>query len=92
MPQHRKRVAPATLLFITLMLLMAFSRVIAVGITLAALQVVLAGGVWSVWYLGFDVSVAVLVGFIALAGVAVETAIVMLLYLNLAWSNRGGCL
>jgi len=81
-------VAPATLLIITLMLFMAFSRVTEVAIILAALPVALAGGVWLVWYLAFDISVAILVGFIALAGVAVETAIVMLLYLNLAWDKR----
>ncbi|WP_108862305.1 efflux RND transporter permease subunit [Ruegeria sp. Alg231-54] len=81
-------VAPATLLIITLMLFLAFNRVIEVGIILAALPVALAGGVWFLWYLNFDISIAVLVGFIALAGVAVETAIVMLLYLNLAWEKR----
>ena len=81
-------VAPATLLIITLMLFLAFNRVIEVGIILAALPVALAGGVWFLWYLSFDISIAVLVGFIALAGVAVETAIVMLLYLNLAWEKR----
>ncbi|MFK7943462.1 MAG: efflux RND transporter permease subunit [Paracoccaceae bacterium] len=81
-------VAPATLVIITLMLFLAFNRVTEVGIILAALPVALAGGVWLIWYLDYDVSVAVLVGFIALAGVAVETAIVMLLYLNLAWDKR----
>ncbi|SFQ80972.1 efflux RND transporter permease subunit, partial [Donghicola eburneus] len=70
------------------MLFMAFRRMTEVAIILAALPVALAGGVWLIWYLGFDLSVAVLVGFIALAGVAVETAIVMLLYLNLAWDKR----
>jgi len=67
---------------------MAFSRLTEVAIILAALPVAMAGGVWLIWYLSFDISVAVLVGFIALAGVAVETAIVMLLYLNLAWDKR----
>ncbi|MEQ8587355.1 MAG: CusA/CzcA family heavy metal efflux RND transporter [Thalassobaculaceae bacterium] len=81
-------VAPATLVIITLMLFLAFRRATEVGIILAALPVALAGGVWLIWYLGYDISVAVLVGFIALAGVAVETAIVMLLYLNIAWSKR----
>ncbi len=80
-------VAPATLLIITLMLFLAFSRVTEVAILLASLPVALAGGVWLVWWLAFDISVAVLVGFIALSGVAVETAIVMLLYLNLAWDK-----
>ncbi len=81
-------VAPATLAIITLMLFLAFNRATEVGIVLAALPVSLAGGVWLIWHLGYDVSVAVIVGFIALAGVAVETAIVMLLYLNLAWEKR----
>lgn len=88
MQERLKLVAPATLLIIMLMLFMAFSRVTEVAIILAALPVALAGGVWFIWYLDFDISVAVLVGFIALAGVAVETAIVMLLYLNLAWTKR----
>ncbi|WP_120499107.1 efflux RND transporter permease subunit [Roseovarius sp. EL26] len=81
-------VAPATLLIIVLMLFLAFNRVTEVAIIMLALPVALAGGVWLIWYLGFAISVAVLVGFIALAGVAVETAIVMLLYLNLAWDKR----
>lgn len=88
MQERLELVAPATLLIITLMLFMAFSRVTEVAIIIAALPVALAGGVWFIWYLNFDISVAVLVGFIALAGVAVETAIVMLLYLNLAWAKR----
>ena len=88
MQERLSIVAPATLLIITLMLFLAFNRVIEVGIILAALPVALAGGVWFLWYLSFDISIAVLVGFIALAGVAVETAIVMLLYLNLAWEKR----
>ncbi|AHD03339.1 hypothetical protein METH_21180 (plasmid) [Leisingera methylohalidivorans DSM 14336] len=88
MQERLTLVAPATLLIITLMLFLAFSRVTEVAIILAALPVALAGGLWLTWYLGFDISVAVMVGFIALAGVAVETAIVMLLYLNVAWNNR----
>ncbi len=86
--ERLKIVAPATLLIITLMLFLAFNRISEVAIILGVLPVALAGGVWLIWYLGFDLSVAVLVGFIALAGVAVETAIVMLLYLNLAWDRR----
>jgi len=87
--QERLRiVAPATLLIITLMLFMAFNRATEVAIILLALPLALSGGVWLIWYLDFDISVAVLVGFIALAGVAVETAIVMLLYLNIAWNRR----
>jgi len=81
-------IAPATLLLIALMLFLAFRRLVEVGIILTALPVALAGGVWLLYWLSYDVSVAVLVGFIALAGVAVETAIVMLVYLNLAWKRR----
>ena len=80
--------APATLAIIALMLFLAFRRAAEAAIILSALPVALAGGVWFVWYLEFDLSVAVAVGFIALAGIAVETAIVMLLYLNLAWDRR----
>ena len=86
--QRLTLVAPATIAIITLMLFFAFSRVTEVAIILGALPVALSGGVWLIWALGYDISVAVLVGFIALAGVAVETAIVMLLYLNLAWAKR----
>lgn len=81
-------VAPVTLLIITLMLFLAFNRVGEVAIILTSLPIALTGGIWFVYALGFDLSVAVLVGFIALAGVAVETAIVMLLYLNLSWEKR----
>ncbi|MES0871075.1 efflux RND transporter permease subunit [Pseudovibrio sp. SCP19] len=81
-------VAPVTLLIITLMLFLAFNRVGEVAIILTSLPIALTGGIWFVYALGFDLSVAVLVGFIALAGVAVETAIVMLLYLNLSWDKR----
>lgn len=86
--ERLKLVAPVTLLIIALMLFLAFKQATEVAIILAALPVALAGGVWLIWYLAFDLSVAVLVGFIALAGVAVETAIVMLLYLNLSWDRR----
>ena len=46
------------------------------------------GGVWLIWWLGYNVSVAVAVGFIALAGVAAETGVVMLVYLDQAWVRR----
>jgi Cu(I)/Ag(I) efflux system membrane protein CusA/SilA len=45
----------------------------------------LVGGVWLMWWLGYNLSVAVAVGFIALAGVAAETGVVMLIYLDQAW-------
>jgi Cu(I)/Ag(I) efflux system membrane protein CusA/SilA len=48
----------------------------------------LVGGVWLMWLLGYNLSVAVAVGFIALAGVAAETGVVMLIYLDHAWKIR----
>jgi len=47
----------------------------------------LVGGIWYMWFLGYNVSVAVAVGFIALAGVAAETGVVMLIYLDHAWQE-----
>jgi len=52
----------------------------------------LVGGVWLLWLLGYNLSVAVAVGFIALAGVAAETGVVMLIYLDRAWQDfRARC-
>ena len=48
----------------------------------------LVGGIWFVWLLGYNMSVAVAIGFIALAGVAAETGVVMLIYLDQAWKRR----
>src|SRR3546814_18150371 len=89
--QARMRViAPLTVVLIALMLWLTFGRASDVLIVMASLPVALAGGVWLLWGLDFHLSVAVLVGFIALSGVAVETAIVMLVYLNLALQRREG--
>jgi Cu(I)/Ag(I) efflux system membrane protein CusA/SilA len=57
-------------------------------IVMASLPFALVGGLWLVWYLGFNLSVAVAVGFIALAGVAAETGVVMLIYLDNALRER----
>jgi copper/silver efflux system protein len=81
-------IAPLTIALIALMLWLTFHRLGEVLIVLATLPAALAGGVWLLWILDFNLSVAVLVGFIALAGVAVETVIVMLVYLNVAMKNR----
>src|SRR5207253_8573318 len=48
----------------------------------------LVGGVWIMWLLDYNLSIAVAVGFIALAGVAAETGVVMLIYLDHAWKTR----
>lgn len=81
-------IAPLTVALIALMLWLTFRRLGEVLVVMASLPVALAGGIWLLWYLGFNLSVAVGVGFIALAGVAVETAIVMLVYLNLALKRQ----
>jgi copper/silver efflux system protein len=56
-------------------------------IVMLSLPFALVGGVWMMWWLGFNLSVAVAVGFIALAGVAAETGVVMLIYLDHAWAE-----
>jgi Cu(I)/Ag(I) efflux system membrane protein CusA/SilA len=54
-----------------------------------SLPFALVGGIWFSWALGYNWSVAVAIGFIALAGVAAETGVVMLIYLDAAWRERG---
>ena len=82
-------IVPLTVALIALMLWLTFRSGAEVAIVMASLPVALAGGAWLLWLLDFDLSVAVAVGFIALAGVAVETAVIMLLYLNLALRRHG---
>src|SRR6185369_13203405 len=60
----------------------------ATAIVMLSLPFALVGGIWLIWLLGYNWSVAVAVGFIALAGVAAETGVVMLLYLDRAWAAR----
>jgi Cu(I)/Ag(I) efflux system membrane protein CusA/SilA len=81
-------VAPLTIALIVVLLWLTFKRAADVLIVMLSLPVALSGGVWLLWWLGYNFSVAVAVGFIALAGVAVETAIVMLVYLDIAWRRR----
>ncbi len=82
-------VVPLTIAIIALLLYLNFGRVAEVGIVLASLPFALVGGVWLMWMLGYNLSVAVAVGFIALAGVASEIGVVMLVYLDRAWAQRG---
>ena len=79
-----KIVVPATLLIIFLLLYLNFRSVTETMIVMLSLPFALVGGLWLMWWLGFNLSVAVAVGFIALAGVAAETGVVMLIYLNQA--------
>lgn len=81
-------IVPVAALLIVVLLYLAFGRAVDVAIIMLTLPVALSGGVWLLWWLDFHLSVAVVVGFIALAGVAVETAIIMLVYLNLALDRR----
>jgi len=77
-------VGPVTLAIIVLLLFLTFRRFAEVAIILGTLPMALVGGLWLLFLLGYDLSVAVGVGFIALAGVAVEIGVVMLVYLNQA--------
>lgn len=78
-------VLPVTLLIIFLLLYLNFRSVAETMIVMLSLPFALVGGLWLMWWLGFNLSVAVAVGFIALAGVAAETGVVMLIYLNHAF-------
>jgi copper/silver efflux system protein len=79
-----KVVVPVTLLIIFLLLYLNFRALTETLIVMLSLPFSLVGGLWLLWYLGFNLSVAVAVGFIALAGVAAETGVVMLIYLDQA--------
>ncbi|MCK1709109.1 MULTISPECIES: CusA/CzcA family heavy metal efflux RND transporter [unclassified Bradyrhizobium] len=79
-----KIVVPVTLLIIFLLLYLNFRRLTETLIVMLSLPFALVGGLWLMWWLGFNMSVAVAVGFIALAGVAAETGVVMLIYLDQA--------
>ena len=79
-----KIVVPVTLAIIFLLLFLNFRSLTETLIVMLSLPFALVGGLWLMWWLGFNLSVAVVVGFIALAGVAAETGIVMLIYLNQA--------
>jgi copper/silver efflux system protein len=82
-----KIVVPVTLLIIFLLLYLNFKRLTETLIVMLSVPFSLVGGVWLMWWLGYNMSVAVAVGFIALAGVAAETGVVMLIYLDHAWEK-----
>jgi Cu(I)/Ag(I) efflux system membrane protein CusA/SilA len=81
-------VVPATLLIIFLVLYLTFSRVTDAVLVMATLPFALTGGIWLLYLMDYNLSVATGVGFIALAGVAAEFGVIMLLYLEHAWSAR----
>ncbi len=83
---------PITLLMIFILLFMTFGRVAEAVLIMGTLPFALTGGLWLLWVLGYHFSVAVAVGFIALAGVAAEFGVVMLIYLNNSyddWQEHG---
>ena len=79
---------PATLLVIFVLLYLSFGRFGEALLIMATLPFALTGGVWFLYLLGYNLSVATGVGFIALAGVAAEFGVIMLLYLKNAWRER----
>jgi Cu(I)/Ag(I) efflux system membrane protein CusA/SilA len=83
--EKMKVVIPITLLTIFLLLYLNFRRLTETLIVMLSVPFALVGGVWLMWLLNYNLSVAVAVGFIALAGVAAETGVVMLIYLDHAW-------
>ena len=85
--QKLKVVVPLTLLTIFLLLYLNFRRLTETLIVMLSVPFSLVGGVWLMWMLDYNISVAVAVGFIALAGVAAETGVVMLIYLDHAWEE-----
>ena len=80
-------VVPITLLSIFMLLYLNFRRLTETFIVMLSVPFALVGGVWLLAALGYNLSVAVGVGFIALAGVAAETGVVMLIYLDHAWAD-----
>jgi len=85
--EKMKVVIPVTLLSIFLLLYLNFRRITETLIVMLSVPFALVGGVWLMWWLGYNLSVAVAVGFIALAGVAAETGVIMLIYLDHAWEE-----
>src|SRR6266852_6817944 len=79
---------PVTLAIIFLLLYVNFRSVTESAIVMLSLPFSLVGGVWLMWLLGYNTSVAVAIGFVALAGVAAETGVVMLIYLDQSYRER----
>lgn len=86
--ERMKLVIPATLAIVFLLLYGNFRSVPETLLVMLSLPFALVGGVWFLWLLGYNWSVAVAIGFIALAGVAAETGVVMLIFLDLAWRAK----
>jgi Cu(I)/Ag(I) efflux system membrane protein CusA/SilA len=83
-----KAVVPATLGIIFVLLYLTFRRIDEALLIMATLPFALTGGVWFLYAMGYNLSIATGVGFIALAGVAAEFGVIMLLYLKNAWAAQ----
>ena len=83
-----KIVGPITLVIAFALIFLVFRRAAEAAIVILSVPFALVGGLWLVWLLGHAVSVATLIGFIAMAGVAAEFGIIMLLYLRHAWERQ----
>jgi Cu(I)/Ag(I) efflux system membrane protein CusA/SilA len=81
-------VVPVTLLLIFVLLYMNFGRITETAIVMLSVPFALVGGIWLMFWMHFNMSVAVAVGFIALAGVAAETGVIMLIYLDHALAEE----
>ncbi|MDP2179899.1 efflux RND transporter permease subunit [Methylicorpusculum sp.] len=86
--ERLKIVVPLTMLIIFILLYLNFGRMTETLIVMLSVPFALVGGVWLLWALNYNVSVAVGVGFIALAGVAAETGVIMLIYLDHAYQAK----
>ncbi len=86
--QRLKLIMPAVLIIICIILYFTFHTFREVLIVLSAIPVALVGGAYSLHFFGVNFSVAVAVGFIALFGIAVETGVLMLVYLNHSWEKK----
>jgi Cu(I)/Ag(I) efflux system membrane protein CusA/SilA len=85
--ERLRMVVPITLFVIFLLLYMHFGNLPETAIVMGTLPFALVGGIWLLWGAGFNLSVAVGVGFIALAGLAAETGVVMIVYLDETWQR-----
>ncbi|MEO5829853.1 MAG: CusA/CzcA family heavy metal efflux RND transporter [Rhodanobacter sp.] len=81
-------VVPVVLLIVFLLIYAVFRRMSEAALIMASVPLALVGGLWLIWLLGHAVSVATMIGFIALAGVAAEFGVVMMLYLRHAWDRQ----
>ncbi|RUL70884.1 efflux RND transporter permease subunit [Dyella choica] len=86
--QRLEYVVPAALAIVFALIFTLFRKASEAALIMASVPLALVGGLWLIWLLGHSVSVATMIGFIALAGVAAEFGVVMLLYLRHAWEHR----